>query len=545
MKITFTSFSFLFLLTVVSLSAQAQKVIQGRVVDRETGKPIPFASIGIVGTSKGTSTNVDGQFSLVVDQSGPVKITCVGYESVQLTSLDFIEEIQLSPIAIQLKDVVVFGKELSPNKMVRKALMNIADNYPDQSFFQTFFYRHYCQDDGRYGRLIEAFVDVWKRNGYRELRSNAGQREDLRVSQLRRSLDRTAVAQSHEPIAVGGALLADIAAYQVPKESGPLDFYAGLSNLRSEVENYDFTFTGLTSHDGEEVYEVKYEYPGTRYQNPAGFPFPPKLSGTLFITTGNYAIVRAEELRHRRNDTIRTSVFYQKHNNRYVPYHITRDGGTYSAGKKIHWFHIELISVEISDDASKRFEGELPNKEQLLSIKYDPSYWAQHSVLTATPLEQQIIHDLGGGKSLEQQFDLYQQYQINTNDGGVNGAEKLQWLTHFLRDQNPVLVCYWDGNYNKNMAELEAFKQLNRKYRGQCTFVMVSTDDNQERWIETVKKNNLELDGLIQYRIGNTASITSGKPMYRISNGNGELQNLIVDTEHSLEASIPGPRKTN
>ena len=53
---------------IASSSAFSQKTrIEGKVVDRETGKAVPFASVGIVGTSLGTSTNLNGEFSLVVD----------------------------------------------------------------------------------------------------------------------------------------------------------------------------------------------------------------------------------------------------------------------------------------------------------------------------------------------------------------------------------------------------------------------------------------------------------------------------------------------
>jgi hypothetical protein len=515
-------------LAFVSTYVCAQQVVEGRVVDRETGKPIPFASIGIVGTAKGTSTNLEGYFSLVMETKGAVKISCVGYESVQLTSLEFIEEIQLTPKAIQLKDVVVFSKEVNPERMVRKALTGVVKNFASRSFFQTYFYRHYCQDDGRYGRLIEAFVDVWRKNGYREDRSSAGQREELRVSQLRRSLDRTAVSQSHEPMAVESILQADMAAYQMPKDSGPLDFHAGLSNLASEIDNYTFTFSGITSYDDEEVFEVKYEYPNENFQTPPGYRLPPKITGTLYITTKDHAIVRSEELRARKNDTIRTSAFYRKYNDKYFPSHLIRDGGNYLEGKKIHWFHVELVSVEISEDPARHFEGAMPGKNELLAIGYDPEYWKQHSILTATPLEQQIIRDLGGGKSLEQQFELYQQYELNTNNGGVDGETKLQWLIEFSKNQKPLVLCYWLGDYIKNAVDLEKFKQLNKKYRGQATFAMVSLDNDQPRWAEDVQKHGLAFDGLIQYRLENSNMPIDKLPFFRLSTREGILTTVPV-----------------
>ncbi|MFM8742456.1 MAG: carboxypeptidase-like regulatory domain-containing protein, partial [Cytophagales bacterium] len=42
----------------------AQLLVEGVVRDKETGLAVPFASVGVPGTTKGTSTNAEGQFSL-------------------------------------------------------------------------------------------------------------------------------------------------------------------------------------------------------------------------------------------------------------------------------------------------------------------------------------------------------------------------------------------------------------------------------------------------------------------------------------------------
>jgi hypothetical protein len=44
------------ILLMIGPAAFGQQVITGLVTDAETGKPIPYASVGILGTSQGTST---------------------------------------------------------------------------------------------------------------------------------------------------------------------------------------------------------------------------------------------------------------------------------------------------------------------------------------------------------------------------------------------------------------------------------------------------------------------------------------------------------
>lgn len=184
-------------LLIFSITGYAQVRITGKIIDRDSRQPIPFASIGIVGTSQGTSSNIDGEFSLVIPDKASIKVSCVGYVSAIISNPEQMKLIELTPYAIELQEIVVTSKSVNPSMVVRRALASIRKNYPQESFYQRFFYRHYCKDDDRYGRLIEAFVDVWKHSGYRSFRRFGGEREEIRVTHLRRSLDNTVLAAGH------------------------------------------------------------------------------------------------------------------------------------------------------------------------------------------------------------------------------------------------------------------------------------------------------------------------------------------------------------
>jgi len=128
----------------------AQQIIEGRIVDAETKKPVSFASIIVLGTTKGTSTNLEGQFTLIVAGDVSLKITSIGYQSVVVKSSSHLQPIELKPTAIQLGEVVVFNKKVNPRKIVRHAFENIHNNYDDRPFLEKFFYRHYCKDNSAY-----------------------------------------------------------------------------------------------------------------------------------------------------------------------------------------------------------------------------------------------------------------------------------------------------------------------------------------------------------------------------------------------------------
>ena len=71
----------LLILVSVSLSAYAQNIVKGTVVDT-TGEPIIGAAVMVAGTTTGSVTDFDGNFVIenVASKSGQLKITYVGYE---------------------------------------------------------------------------------------------------------------------------------------------------------------------------------------------------------------------------------------------------------------------------------------------------------------------------------------------------------------------------------------------------------------------------------------------------------------------------------
>src|SRR5690606_39736952 len=59
----------------------AQGTITGTVIDSDMNAPLPGANILVVGTSNGTTTDFDGNFSInVQNATGTLEITYVGFE---------------------------------------------------------------------------------------------------------------------------------------------------------------------------------------------------------------------------------------------------------------------------------------------------------------------------------------------------------------------------------------------------------------------------------------------------------------------------------
>lgn len=83
----FTRFTCLLVLLTMTISmAFAQSItISGTVTDKQTNETLPGVSINVKGKSIGTSTNVDGKFTLTTTESAPftIVISYLGYKSIE------------------------------------------------------------------------------------------------------------------------------------------------------------------------------------------------------------------------------------------------------------------------------------------------------------------------------------------------------------------------------------------------------------------------------------------------------------------------------
>ena len=90
-KINYLKYLFILFLSISALSLQAQeerKVIQfsGVVVTEDANgeiQPLPYTNVSILGTSRGTVTEIDGFFSLVAQTNDTIVFSRVGYEPIR------------------------------------------------------------------------------------------------------------------------------------------------------------------------------------------------------------------------------------------------------------------------------------------------------------------------------------------------------------------------------------------------------------------------------------------------------------------------------
>jgi hypothetical protein len=93
-------------------SNQSYKITQvsGRVIAKDGGQPLPGVSINVKGTSIGTQTNTNGEYSLQVPPGNPtLMFRFIGYEAQEKVVSSSVINVVLNPAANQLNEVVVTG----------------------------------------------------------------------------------------------------------------------------------------------------------------------------------------------------------------------------------------------------------------------------------------------------------------------------------------------------------------------------------------------------------------------------------------------------
>lgn len=97
-----------FVLTATLALAQT-KTVTGTVVD-DFGEPVIGANVLVKGTSNGTVTDIDGKFSLNVDENATIEVSFIGYNSQTISVAgQKTVKVVLSEDSQQLDDVVVVG----------------------------------------------------------------------------------------------------------------------------------------------------------------------------------------------------------------------------------------------------------------------------------------------------------------------------------------------------------------------------------------------------------------------------------------------------
>jgi hypothetical protein len=163
----------LFCFWVFPYSGYSQNKLKGHISnsDREA---IPYASLVLKGSSRGTISNPNGDFELALadKQKGQyLSISCIGYKT-ETFSVDSLWKVQrdsqtinliLPSHAYQLHEVVVNKQEIvkDPRQIFAKAIEQLPSLLDASPHIGKYYFRQTHRDDSSMNRLIEAAVSIY------------------------------------------------------------------------------------------------------------------------------------------------------------------------------------------------------------------------------------------------------------------------------------------------------------------------------------------------------------------------------------------------
>ena len=374
--------------------------ISGNIRDVVTSEHVPFASIGIAGSSRGTSSNQQGGFILTIDSlPAELVISQINYERkrIELTASDTALNISLMPAAKTLREVTVFGKR---NKnayynMLVKAYDKIAREEVHNQYGKA-FYRQVSEKNNRYTEIFEMFFDVkYSSQGI----------DDWALQQGRYAFQNS----EHEDIFVYNrnfSLLTRIMPVVQPQTDKLL------LPLNPKVKSlFDLQLKEVIDHGNHKIAVIQYQP-----KQGIGHPAP---SGEIYLDTKTYQVYKVTGAFHDPSvDIIKLNDENSSWKNFLLDFEISFD-------KPPNGNHMQLSYIKMGHSfdyyVKKQFNGHIhttsmltfyeyynPPKEKKLggnlalqtadidainAAGYNSAFWAENPIVLRTPLEEDLVQD--------------------------------------------------------------------------------------------------------------------------------------------------------
>jgi hypothetical protein len=379
---------FMLALLALPLGAAAQFSVRGTVVDKETKEPLPFVSIQVIGTTNGTASNVNGEFTLVLkdlprtlvfSELGHLRDTMRVTQATHNTPL----QVAMAPASVVLPEVKVNSY---PFQLVEKAFRQLQNSY-SRKFYGKAYYRQLTRISNEPTELQEV---VWN------VKSNPARIEGTAIAQGRYAAKQAATAFSNFSIYTRSYGLYDANA----------DSTKSLALLSpNTVKNYLLELKGLLDQDSSTIAEITFETrPEIKY----------RVEGTIWIDIETNKIVRYKMMQP--NFTAKSSNPNQKFKNPKLSVDMVFKPSDDAPVSPLDHMQVDLTAdlvtgtktgtVPLSVNSFTYFydTSTTPTKiayarpsvddrdlETIKATKYDPEFWANNPVVQRTPVEDEVV----------------------------------------------------------------------------------------------------------------------------------------------------------
>ncbi len=339
----------LLFLTIISLTfyskAVGQTILRGKMIDSVTLQPIAFANLSLEDGRTGTTTEIEGNFTLTIPPgyTGSIYISHVSYQKriLPLSYLQSHSEILLQPSAAQLHEVDIVASRLENPAfaIIRKAVDHKKENDPSSlKSYEYISYNKFFITMSEPSQRTDSLVQKLKTD---TVKLKKGQKNLLKFDSLIRTTnlflsESVTEKQVINPDKEKEKLLAlQVSGYKSPiftnvaTDYQPFSFYKDNISLlgkdfinpisRGTFNRYDFVLSDTTYFGKDTVYIIQFRPKQRKSFN--------ALQGIVSICTDGYAIknVIASSADSTMLTTIRIQQNYDKIDHHWFPVQLNTD----------------------------------------------------------------------------------------------------------------------------------------------------------------------------------------------------------------------------
>lgn len=355
--------TFLFLGLLCNAFTQSDNFyINGLIRDEETKELIPFASISISNSTRGTAANGKGEFELMLrpsDFKESLKISSIGFKSktVPIETLRNTKQfvIELESDVKLLKEIEVSQRPINPIEIINSAIDSISINYKTKPFNLEFYSEMTASNimTNQEFKVESILLGYYK--GYA---NNTD--KNFEILKKRANGDNPLKAMDYSFWPTLEIHRADLIAD--PYKTGILN--------KKNLDKFEYKYLGVLTYDTDTIYHIEYSAPKPT-EKITGYGIVPKTyKGAIYITTLSNAIVRHDI----ETDQFSYSIIYKKLEESYYPYFISgerRLNGESMFSKVyniVRLRNIELKNVKVIDYKTNEFQN-------LSELADDTEYW--------------------------------------------------------------------------------------------------------------------------------------------------------------------------
>lgn len=267
-------------------SLNKTKIIHGKTMNAITQKPVSFVNLGIEGTTIGTASDNNGEFTLSIPETYYKQFalfySAIGYESGHLSmdglSLDTINIFVLEPTQYKLNELDVNAKSKVAVGIIKDAVAQIPNNYPSFSFSHPFLFKAE-KDYNDKSDVVSTKGIIYDSIGYQPKNFHAAyaSRSYIFIEHAETELKKFAF---NKGITAMDALL-------------DFDIVGSKGNVLSveQLNKYKVTLVGTTTYQQDSVYVIAYKNLSPSVTSTGDY-YVSSYEGEIFISKSTNAILK-------------------------------------------------------------------------------------------------------------------------------------------------------------------------------------------------------------------------------------------------------------